>query len=162
MNAGDVLFYAGTDAVSRAVCDVTASQYCHAALALCADYLIEAVPPRVRVARLDLSAPATVATPVWGDLAGAASAVSTALAMQGEAYDLAGAGLAGIEDVLRAHLAGTGRALDDLERHLPAVRLAVFCSRLVARALVAGGVALPQPPDYCTPGDLASALGLVR
>ena len=27
-----------------------------------------------------------------------------------------------------------------------------------ARALVAGGVALPQPPDYCTPGDVALAL----
>lgn len=162
MIAGDVLFYAGADAASAEIRRVTGSRYAHVALALCADYLIEAVPPRVRVARLEPSAPQAVATPVWGDLTGAARAVATALALQHDAYDLTGAGVAGLGDVLRAHLAGLGHEVDAIEAHLPSLRLAVFCSRLVARALVAGGVALSQPPDYCTPGDLAAALGLTR
>ena len=157
MNAGDVFFYAGTDAVSVEIRRVTGSRYSHVALALCADYLIEAVIPRVRVAPIN-AVILNSFRPSWPDVTGPGRAVAAALAMQGEAYDLAGAGLAGIEDVLRVHAKAVAETVDDIERHLPALRLAVYCSRLVARALVAGGVALPQPPDYCTPGDVALAL----
>lgn len=158
MIAGDVLFYSGADPVSAEIQGVTRSRYCHVALALCADYLIEAVPPRVRVARLTPDVVARAATPSYAGEAGLTAALAAALAVQHDTYDAIGAGVAGAGDVLRAHLAGLGHAVDAIEAHLPALRLAVFCSRLVARALVAGGMALPQPPDYCSPGDLAAAL----
>ncbi len=155
---GDVLLFAGGDnPIDRAIVGASLSRYVHAALALDERYYVEAVWPRVRVSTIDAARPTIVARPSYQDAAQAVRACDAAVLLIGEQYDALGVAAFGAGLAFPDWRAAIGATLDHADAVLKLH--AQWCSRVVAHALLAAGLALPFG-EQCSPGELAAWLGM--
>ncbi|MDP9371235.1 MAG: hypothetical protein M3Q65_02005 [Chloroflexota bacterium] len=159
LRRGDVVFFrAGDSPIDRAILAASLSRIVHVGISLDDRYYVEAVWPRARVASSAAALPWAVTSPTWPDAGAADRAADAAILQIGQRYDLAGVTTFGAGLVFptwRDRLAATvGEAQEILRLQ------AAWCSELVAAALLAGGIALPVPPERCAPVDLARLLGV--
>jgi len=152
IQAGDVLFYPAdpTSTIDRLIVAAQAAaglpSWCsHVAIAIDADYLVEAMTPVLRVSALRLRRPAVWASPTYTNRL---AATDYAVASIGKLYAVVGVAAFGMGLVvpsLADRIADVTHALNDGT---------LWCSEEATRSLVAGGVDVGVPPERCSPGHL--------